>query len=110
MHSANILTVLCNFIFFEIIYKKSVAPAKAGVQFWGVLWIPAFAGMTFPEVLFIKLHSTVKETKNKHIRSPVEPPSFKNYPVNTEPPPILYCAALFHLPPITQPAASQQTV
>ena len=54
----GLLAVLCNFIFFEIIYEKSVAPAKAGVQFLGALWIPAFAGMTFPEVLVIKLHST----------------------------------------------------
>ena len=47
--------------FFEIIYEKSVAPAKAGVQFFGALWIPAFAGMTFPEVLVVKLHSTVNK-------------------------------------------------
>jgi len=50
--------------FFEIIYEKSVAPAKAGVQFLGALWIPAFAGMTFPEVLVIKLRSTAKKIKS----------------------------------------------
>ena len=55
--------------FFKIIHKKighsrEACPRPdrgAGVQFLGVLWIPAFAGMTFFEVCYIKLHRTAIE-------------------------------------------------